>query len=172
MAWRLFWSNVLVATEATRLRTTCHMPLDPKNWVLGLLSKNNNPLSMMSKLEGKWLEMITLFCRSLSMMTKKWAKGSKTHVQNQKWYDLCFGTTWIYSRLLNSVQMKKDSGCWSVRLQVSPDHYARLTGSLHPLSDLPTVGAGSRWCATMPAFFMNAGIRTQLFLLNSKHFTC
>ena len=58
---------------------------------------------MMSKLKGKYLEMITLFCHSLLMMTKKWAKGSETHAQKQKWHDLCSGTTWMYHYLLNSV---------------------------------------------------------------------
>lgn len=39
-------------------------------------------------------------------MTKRYKKESKTQVQKQKIYDLCFGTTQFYPYLLNSVQIK------------------------------------------------------------------
>lgn len=50
---------------------------------------------MMSNHEGNWLEMITAFCDTF-LMTERWERGSETNDQNQKWYVLCFGRTWIY----------------------------------------------------------------------------
>lgn len=44
----------------------------------------DNCLSVMIKLYEKILQMITLFCRGLSMMTKRYTKDCEPHVQKSK----------------------------------------------------------------------------------------
>lgn len=39
---------------------------------------------MMIKPEGKYLQKINLFCHGLLLMTKRYERANKTHVQNQK----------------------------------------------------------------------------------------
>lgn len=55
----LFWSSILVATEDTSWITGCLMPDSLKNWILRIMSKNDNKndncLSMMIKLKGEMI---------------------------------------------------------------------------------------------------------------------
>lgn len=64
------------------------------------------------------------------LMTPDVQEKSLTHVQKQKWYDLCFGTTRTYPCLLNSVYIKKQ--LWSLVSQAARFSPPPWPGSLLP----------------------------------------